>query len=103
MKTLALIPLLLVTSCASRPKPHVAVQPLKPTAVDPIEAVRYAEIVRTYHVGRYIDPNQPDVMHEQHPLYRVEEHARWNLKPAMTCPPGSSLSLTIEDPDKRKP
>jgi hypothetical protein len=103
MKTLALIPLLLITSCASRPKPHVVVQPLKAPAVEPNEAVRYAEVVKTYHVSRYIDPNQPDVMHEQHPVYRIEDHAHWNLKPAATCPPDASPSLIIKDPDKRKP
>jgi len=79
MKYLALIPLVLVASCASRPKPHVVVRPLPPPAVEPIEAVRYAEVVRAYHVGRYVDPNHPLAMHEQHPVYRVEASARWNL------------------------
>ncbi|MEO8426133.1 MAG: hypothetical protein ABI651_03380 [Verrucomicrobiota bacterium] len=90
MRTLALIPLILVTSCVSRPKPRVVVQPLSPPAVEPIEAVRYAEIVRAYHVGRYVEPNQSDVMHEQHSMYRVEEHTRWNLKPATPCRTGVS-------------
>jgi hypothetical protein len=90
MRTLALIPLILVTSCVSRPKPRVVVQPLSPPAVEPIEALRYAEIVRDYHVGRYVDPNQSDVMHEQHSMYRVEEHTRWNLNSATPSPAGVS-------------
>ena len=79
MKYLALIPLLFVASCASRPQ--VVLRPTPPPAVEPVEAVRYWEVVRAYHVGRYVDPNHPEMMHEQHPVYRVEVSARWNLHP----------------------
>jgi len=79
MKYLALIPLVFIASCASRPQ--VVVRPLPPPPVGPIEAVRYGEVVRAYHVGRYVDPNHPEAMHEQHPVYRVEVSARWNLHP----------------------
>ncbi len=72
--------LLVVTSCASRPQPRVTLHPAGSPATA-VEAVRYSEVVRPYHIGRYVDPNHPDVMHEQHPLYRVENYARWNLKP----------------------
>ena len=81
MKYLALIPLVLVASCASRPKPQVAVRPLPAPATEPIGDVRYAEVVRAYHVGRYVDPNHPLAMHERHPVYRVEASAHWNLHP----------------------
>ena len=91
MKYLALIPLVLVASCASRPKPQVVVRPLPPPAVEPIEAVRYAEVVRAYHVGRYVDPNHPLAMHEQHPVYRVEASARWNLHPGPLWPATTNL------------
>lgn len=79
MKYLALIPLLLVASCASRPQ--VVVRPLPRPAVEPIDAVRYGEVVRAYHIARYVDPNHPETMHEQHPVYRIEVSARWNLHP----------------------
>lgn len=79
MKYLALLPLLLVASCASRPQ--VALRPTPPPAVEPIETVRYGEVVRAYHLGRYVDPNHPETMHEQHPVYRIEVSARWNLHP----------------------
>lgn len=79
MKYLALIPLVLVASCASRPQ--LVVRPLPPPAVEPIESVRYGEVVRAYHIGRYVDPNHPQTMHEHHPVYRVEASARWNLHP----------------------
>ena len=79
MKYLALIPLVLVASCASRQQ--VTLRPTPPPGVEPVEAVRYGEVVRTYHLGRYIDPNHPETMHEQHPVYRIEVSARWNLHP----------------------
>jgi hypothetical protein len=79
MKYLALLPLMLVASCASRPQ--VALRPTPPPAVEPIETVRYGEVVRAYHLGRYVDPNHPETMHEQHPVYRIEVSARWNLHP----------------------
>ncbi len=79
MKYIALIPLLFVASCASRSQ--VVLRPTPPPAVEPVEAVRYGEVVRAYHVGRYVDPNHPETMHEQHPVYRIEVSARWNLHP----------------------
>lgn len=94
MKYLALIPLVLVASCASR-APQIVVRPLPPPAVEPIEAVRYGEVVRAYHVGRYVDPNHPETMHEQHPLYRVEVSARWNLHPG----PLNTANLLNPPPD----
>jgi len=79
MKYLALIPLVLVASCASRPQ--LVVRPAPPAPVEPIEAVRYSEVIRAYHVGRFVDPNHPEAMHERHPVYRIESSARWNLRP----------------------
>ena len=97
MKDLALIPLLFIASCASRPQ--VVVRPLPPPAVEPIETVRYGEVVRAYHVGRYVDPNHPETMHEQHSVYRVEVSARWNLHPGplntanlLNPPPNAAFS-----------
>lgn len=76
-----LLPVLLLASCVSRRTAEVPVKPLPGPNVEPAESVRFAEIVRAYHVGRYVDPNHPDVMHEHHPVYRVEAYTRWNMKP----------------------
>jgi len=57
MKYIALIPLVFVASCASRPQ--LVVRPAPPAAVEPVETVRYGEIVRAYHVARFIDPTIP--------------------------------------------
>ena len=79
MKYLALIPLVFIVSCASRPQ--LAARPAPPAAVAPVESVRYAEVVRAYHVGRHVDPNHPEMMEDEHPVYRVEVSSRWNLHP----------------------
>ena len=79
MKYLIFIPFVLLASCASRPQPQIGLRPTPPPAIEPVEEVRYTDVVRAYHVGRYVDPNQ--TMHEQHPVYRIEASARWNLHP----------------------
>ena len=93
MKYLALIPLVFVASCASRPQ--LVVRPAPPAAVEPVEAVRYSEVVRAYYVGRFVDPNHPETMNEQHPVYRIETSARWNLHPG----PANTASLLNPPPD----
>lgn len=90
MKYLALIPLVFVASCASRPQ--LVVRPAPPAAVEPVEAVRYSEVVRAYYIGRFVDPNHPETMHEQHPVYRIESSSRWNLHP------GSAHAVNLLNP-----
>ena len=90
MKYLALIPLVFVASCASRPQ--LVVRPAPPAVVEPVEAVRYSEVGRAYYIGRFVDPNHPDTMNEQHPVYRIESSARWNLHP------GSSRTANLLNP-----
>lgn len=78
MKTRFLIPLALLTGCAS---PHVVQIPPPVPGTVATESVRYPEIVKAYYVGRYIDPNNPLIMEGRHVVYRVETTARWNLHP----------------------
>ena len=93
MKSLALIPLVFVAACASRPQ--LVVRPVPPAAVEPVESVRYAEVIRAYHIGRFVDPSHPETMHEQHPVYRIETSARWNLHPG----PANTVNLLNPPPD----
>lgn len=81
MKAYFLIPLAILAGCSS---PRVVQMPPQPnTAFSPeqAESVRYAETVKAYPIGRYIDPNNGLIMHEAHTIYRVETTARWNLHP----------------------
>jgi hypothetical protein len=87
MKTFYFIPLLFLTACSTAPK--LALRPQSPPPAADNSAVRYPEIVRAYHFGRYVDPNDDLVMHEQHTVYRVEENTLWNFHPA---PAGGSAA-----------
>jgi hypothetical protein len=90
MKKLYLLPLLFLTACATNRPPTLGLRPQQPPPATDDSAVRYPEVVRAYHVGRYVDPNDDQVMHEQHVIYRVEENSRWNLHPG----PAGGISLT---------
>src|ERR1700677_4661603 len=78
MKLLYLIPLLFLSACSTAPK--LALRPQQASPMDN-SAVRYPEVLHAYHIGRYADPNDDLVMHEQHAVYRVEENTRWNFHP----------------------
>jgi hypothetical protein len=78
MKLIRFLPLLFLTACSTRPK--IALRPLPPSPLA-TDTVRYPEIVHAYHLGRYVDPNDDLVMHEQHVVYRVEANSRWNFHP----------------------
>jgi hypothetical protein len=88
MKKLYLIPLLFLTACSTAPK--FTLRPLPQPSPPPMDNsdVRYPEAVRAYNVGRYTDPNDDLIMHEQHVVYRVEENTRWNFHPG---PDGGSI------------
>jgi len=79
MKAYHLIPLMFLTACSTAPK--LALHPQTPPPLADNSAVRYPEVLRAYHFGRYVDPNDGLVMHEQHDVYRVEENTHWNLHP----------------------
>ena len=78
MKMFYLVPLLFLSACSTAPK-----LALRPQQLPPMDtaAVRYPEILHAYHIGRYADPNDSLVLHEQHVVYRVEENTRWNFHP----------------------
>lgn len=106
MKYLIVIPLVLLTACASK-KPVVVQMPRSvPGTVIPaedMESVRYGENLKGYTVGRYVEPNNSLVMHERHTIYRVETTAKWNLhsNPAVTVPRGPVSQIV--DPAHREP
>jgi len=95
MKYIAIIPVLFIASCASHPHPQVLVKPAPPSSLNSDDTIRYDDVVRSYYVGRYVDPNHPEVMAEQHPVYRVEISARWNLHPG-TGESGSLLNPPVD-------
>lgn len=52
--------------------------------------------VAPYAVGRYVDPRDPNVLHEAHTLYRREQASRPNLAPpaALVLPPSAGPAAT---------
>jgi hypothetical protein len=93
MKPYYLIPLMFLTACSTTPRLLLQPQPPSPLAAD---TVRYPEVVRAYHFGRYVDPSDDLVMHEQHVVYRVEENTRWDLRPLRAATIGCSVAFPTE-------
>jgi hypothetical protein len=83
MKQLLLIPIVVLSACASHsPKRNTNALRAFP-AGHPVGStgLRTAEQLKEYRFGRYADPRDPLVMHEAHPTYRVESAAQWDLRP----------------------
>jgi hypothetical protein len=78
MKMFYLVPLLFLSACSTAPKLTLRPQQSPATSAD---GIRYPEVLHAYHIGRYADPNDDLIMHEQHTVYRVEENTRWNFHP----------------------
>jgi hypothetical protein len=91
MKRLALIlPATLLAACASSTPKKVVIVPAVAVGqrIAHSTNVRRAEAVTEYRFGRYVDPGDRLVMHEAHPVYRVEQTAGWNLRPEGTSSSG---------------
>jgi len=81
---LIFLPLILLSACASKTPVIVQMPPSVSGTMlttGDMESVRYGENLKSYSVGRYVDPNDGLVMHEAHTIYRVETTAKWNLHP----------------------
>ena len=63
--------------------------PLSRSVTDP-SGIRLAEQIREYRFGRYVDSSDPLVMHDAHPVYRVQQTAAWNLRSASKAQSGRS-------------
>jgi hypothetical protein len=105
MKTIYLIPLLLLSACASSRTPRLLnmSRPVPGTTLpgDDIESVRYSENIKAYNVGRYVDPNNALVMHERHVVYRVETTAKWNMHPNAPATFALGPAVQIIDPARK--
>jgi hypothetical protein len=79
MKLFSIVPLLLTIGCAHAPRGTVTVKSPEPPSYPASHKTRVPEVVRAYHLGRYVDPN--NLLHAEHPIFRVEASSHWNLKP----------------------
>ena len=81
MKNLLLIPIIFLSACSSTHRHPLA---LRATPVGrPVRSsgLRTEDQLKEYRFGRYVDARDPLVMHEGHPVYRVETSAHWDLRP----------------------
>lgn len=104
-----LMAVLLGTGCETLQRKPVALPaPPSPPAAAPVsgtdldqtnvENVRVGETLKSYPVGRYVDPQDSNVMHEAHVVYRKEAGSSWNLNPnAPTVIPLGPV-LAVADP-----
>jgi hypothetical protein len=102
MKLHYLFPALMLVGCASSHPTAVDVGPgplpQKHDVSDPA-SIRTPEQVKAYPVGRYEDPNEPDVMHEGHTIYRAETSPEWDTDPnEPTSLPLGPGELAVADP-----
>ena len=112
IKLLLLMPALALAGCETLTKQVAKAPP--PPAIEPApapvagtdldqnntEKVRVSESLKAYPVGRLVDPNEPNVMHEAHTVYRREAGSNWNLNPnARTVVPLGPV-LAVADPAK---
>jgi hypothetical protein len=105
MKIHYLFPALLLIGCASSNPPTVDVGagplPQKHDVSDPA-SVRTPEQLKAYPVGRYQDPDDPDVMHEGHTVYRAETSPEWDTDPnAPTSLPLGPGEMAAADPSQQ--
>lgn len=86
-------------TAAARPPPATVpeVAPIAGTQMDQanMEKVRHSDSLKAYPVNRYVDPNDPNVMHEGHVIYRREQSGGWNLNPnaPTVVPLGPALAV----------
>jgi hypothetical protein len=102
----------LLTSCADTPDPYSSTDATEKVTVEPAataentipedsqDRVRTPEVIKAYPNGRYIDPNDPNIMHEKGITYRKEQDPQWNLDPNLPgfLPEGPVPS--VSDPNK---
>jgi hypothetical protein len=106
MKYIILIPLLLLTACASKKPVVVHMARSVPGTIIPAgdaESIRYGENLKAYTVGRYVEPDNSLVMHERHLVYRVETTPKWNLHPNPAVNVAMGPVNRIIDPARREP
>jgi hypothetical protein len=96
MKQLLLVPLILFSACASQ-RPNKVTASIQAPVGRPVssDALRVAERLKEYRLGRYVDGADPLTMHEGHPIYRAESTPRWDLRP--TAGAASTTTRVVEN------
>src|SRR5258708_12362550 len=78
---IALFPILMLGCASPKPVSQPATVLPPPPSFERRQSVWLGDQIATYSVGRYVDPRDPNVVHEAHTLYRRERPSRPNLTP----------------------
>jgi hypothetical protein len=81
MKNLLLIPVIFLSACSSTHQHPLALRATPVGRHVSTNGLRTEDQLKEYRFGRYVDARDPLVMHEGHPIYRVETSAHWDLRP----------------------
>jgi hypothetical protein len=82
MKRLFFIPFVFLAACASHgPKKIPVTRPVPVARPVSSTGLRISDQLSEYRLGRYVDARDPLVMHEGHPVYRIDNSASWDLRP----------------------
>jgi hypothetical protein len=81
MKNLLLAPIIFVSACSSTHQHPLALRATPFGRPVSSNGLRTEDQLKEYRFGRYVDARDPLVMHEGHPVYRVETSAHWDLRP----------------------
>jgi hypothetical protein len=77
---LLFLPVLCLAACAGQQPTGTATSSVEHAASLPLaDDVREPSHIHTYVVNDYIDPNNPRVLHQGHPVDVVEQDEQWNL------------------------
>jgi hypothetical protein len=90
MKNLLLVPIIFLSACSSTHQHPLALRATPVGRPVSTNGLRTEDQLKEYRFGRYVDARDPLVMHEGHPIYRVETSAHWDLRP-------NKLSLSRRD------
>jgi hypothetical protein len=92
-----------VVTAPAPPPPAVVATPSVAVEQKAAENVRHAEALKAYPVNRYVDPNDPNVMHEGHVIYRREVGSGWNLTPTAPTVVQLGPGLTVAADGAKQP
>jgi hypothetical protein len=92
MRIFVPILIILLAGCQT-PRPSPVVEPLPIAAPINRTELRIPATVVEYTLGAFVDPNNPLIRHEAHRIQRLEQEARWDLRPAQLV--GSSQTHEV--------
>ena len=97
---LLILPALCLAACAGQQPTATTTATVERDAPSPMASdAREPSHVHTYVVNDYIDPNNPRILHEGHPVDVVEQDEKWNLNSGNISEGNYGPVATANDPN----